>query len=113
MSGKRAFLRQVIQKDVECVLSFECLAPREACVLVSVHVPVNPSKWLINIILKLYFKSVGVFHKAEEKPVGNFPAWNFPINGPHLVGVRDASVFASLDTESNGDQLILKASNAV
>ena len=42
--------------------------------LVSAHVQLTPCKWLINISLKLYFKSQVLFHKAEENPVNkSFP----------------------------------------
>jgi len=46
--------------------------------------------------------------------VDNLSGLDFPcIREPHQVGPEDASVFASLDTESAGNLLNLKASGAV
>jgi hypothetical protein len=51
--------------------NFDSLASNRYGVLVSDSFKLIPCKCLINISLKLYFKTWGVFHKAEENPVNN------------------------------------------
>lgn len=46
--------------------------------LVSGAFALSPRKWLINISLMLYFKSLDVFHRAEEKVVNNSSALHCP-----------------------------------
>ena len=63
-------------------------------VLVSGSFKLSPCKWLINISLKLYFKTKGVFHKAEENPVNNFSdRFCFPL-GAHQITTHSDPVFS-------------------